>query len=93
MMERFTMLNEPDAINRSLLLSQLIATERLISAVAQNVLRQKSLIEELERRGHDSTYARALLHRLDEMQALRIADRDRMQAELGSCAPEAERDL
>ncbi len=80
------MMNDAEAINRSLLLSQLITTERQIGAVARNVLRQQSLVEELERRGHDSSYARALLHHLNEMQAMRIADRDRMRAELDNGA-------
>jgi hypothetical protein len=88
-MENFVMQNDADAIDRSLLLGQLIATERHIGAVAQNVLRQQSIIDELERRGHDSAYARSLLRQLNEMQAMRIADRDRMRAALGNCGARA----
>jgi hypothetical protein len=79
------MLNEPDAIDRSLLLGQLISTERHISAAAQNVLRQQSIIDELERKGQDTTYARSILRRLQDMQAVRVAERDRMRASLKSC--------
>src|SRR5262249_34712826 len=58
--ESFAMLNQPDGIDRSLLLAQLIATERHISATARNVLRQQSIIQELRRRGDDTSYARSL---------------------------------
>jgi hypothetical protein len=68
-------------------LSQLIATERHITAVEQNLMRQQSIIEELELRGQDATYARSLLRELSEMQAMRIADRDRMRAALGRSDP------
>jgi len=61
----------------------------VLSAVAQTLQRQESIIEELERRGEDSTYARSLLRRLNEMQAVRIADRDRLRAALGKSTPVA----
>lgn len=77
------MLNQPDGIDRSLLLAQLISTERHITAASRNVLRQQTIIQELQRRGDDTSYAQSLLHRLEEMQAMRIADRDRMRAALG----------
>jgi len=79
------MLNQPDGIDRSLLLAQLITTERHISATARNVRRQQSIILELRRRGDDTRYAQSLLQRLEEMQARRMADRDRMRAALGDC--------
>ena len=81
------MLYEPNTTERHLLLGQLIATERHISAVAHKLLRQESMIEELERRGEDTTYARSLLRQLSEMQAMRMADRDRMRAALSDPSP------
>lgn len=80
------MLNQPERIDRSLLLAQLLTTEKHISATARNLLRQQSIIQELRRRGDDTRYAQSLLQRLQEVQAMRIADRDRMRAELGDVA-------
>lgn len=74
-------------MERSLLLDQLVRTEKHINADAQLLLRQQAIIEELERRGDDTAYARSLMRRLKEMQAMRIADRDRMQAALSSSPP------
>lgn len=82
-----TMLNQPAGIDRSLLLAQLITTERHISATARTVVRQQSIIQELQRRGDDASYAESLLHHLQEMQAMRMADRDRMRAALGDSDP------
>ena len=56
-----------------------------LSRAAQNVLRQQSIIDELERKGQDTTYARSILRRLQDMQAVRVAERDRMRASLKSC--------
>jgi hypothetical protein len=69
-------------MDRSLLLDQLARTERHISSDAQLLQQQQALIEELERRGESTDHARSLLQRLKEMQAMRIADRDRMRAAL-----------
>lgn len=81
------MLDQTDGFDRSLLLAQLISTERHIDATARNMLRQQSIIQELRRRGDDTSYAQSLLQRLEEMQASRIADRDRMRTALGDCVP------
>src|SRR5215831_4332610 len=85
-MECSAMLKEPDAIYRSLLLSQLISTERQINAVARNVLRQRSIIEEMERAAQDATDARSQLRELKEMEAVRIAERERMREALRNCS-------
>ncbi len=71
----------------SLLLDQLVRTETHIIADEQLVRRQQANIDQLEREGHDTTYARTLLQHLQEMQAMRRADRDRMRAALGHSAP------
>jgi arginine repressor len=79
-------------MDRSLLLGQLVRTEEHIGADERHLRRQQSLIEELERRGQDTTYARSLLRGLQEMQAMRIADRDRMRAALKNPCPSFDQD-
>jgi len=68
-------------MDRSFLLDQLI----LIGA--RQLLRQQSIIEELESRGEDSRYARSFLCTLQEIQAMRLADRDRSRGGSSSSSP------
>ena len=49
---------------------------------AKQVERQRALLVELERDGHDTRLARDLLARLEALQRLHIEDRDRLRAEL-----------
>src|SRR5262249_289322 len=79
-----TLLKQVDAKARSLLLDQLTRTENHIRSDAQHLLGQQSIVAELERRGEDSTQARSFLRHLEEMMAMRLADRDRMRTALGS---------
>jgi arginine repressor len=76
-------------MNRALLLDQLTLTEKHIRADAQQVLRQEELIDTMDRNGQDATYARSLLRRMKELQAMRITDRDRMRAALLQAALES----
>jgi len=69
-------------MDRSLLLSQLVFTEKHISVHARHLLQQEAIVDELERRGLDATYAVSTLRRLKQTQAMLIADRDRMRAAL-----------
>jgi hypothetical protein len=48
----------------------------------RHVARQREIVAEMEARGHDVTHARALLTVFEGMQALYIADRDRLRQEL-----------
>jgi hypothetical protein len=49
---------------------------------ALRIERQRTLLVELERDGHDTTQAFELLSALNETQAAFIADRERIRAEL-----------
>ena len=69
-------------MDMSLLLDQLLRTEQHLRADQKLVQHQHEIVEQLERAGHDSTYARSLLYHLNEMQAMRRAARDRMRAAL-----------
>ena len=86
-MKTHTMSKAADAKARSLLFDQLTRTESRIRADAQHLLGQQAIIAELERRGEDSTRARSFLRQLEEMMTMRLADRDRMRAALGSNPP------
>ena len=49
---------------------------------SKTLARQRELIAELERDGHDSTQARAMLKQFEEVQAMHITDRERILREL-----------
>ena len=70
------------AIPRETLLEHLALAERHIAEGAAIIERQKSLILELERDGHDTCKSRALLQQFEEIQQLHISDRVRLVAEL-----------
>jgi hypothetical protein len=56
----------------------LAQTERHIAEGEEHLAQQVLLIEKLERHGHDSEDARALLKTMTETQALHKQDRDRV---------------
>jgi hypothetical protein len=55
---------------------------RHVRAGEQNITRQRKVIAERERDGHDSLESKRLLARFEEIQELHIADRDRLEIEL-----------
>jgi hypothetical protein len=62
---------------------QLAEAERLVLEGERHVARQRQIVSELGRDGHDTKEAMDLLRRLEAWLALRIADRDRLREELG----------
>lgn len=60
----------------------LVQAERCVRQGERRLNRERALLEKLERGGHETSYARALLHHMEEAQALCIYDRDRIRAEL-----------
>jgi hypothetical protein len=48
----------------------------------EHVIRQRALVERLERDGHDGTMARLLLRTFEETQGMHLADVDRLVGEL-----------
>jgi hypothetical protein len=73
---------EVSAMNRITTLRLLAQAERCLSDGKRRLNRERALLEKLERGGHETSYARALLHQMEEAQALCIYDRDRILAEL-----------
>ena len=54
---------------------------------ANNITRQRELIAELERDGHDASQANQMLAQFLDLQAMHIADRDRLIKELSELPP------
>lgn len=61
----------------------LAQAEEHVATGYRNIARQRGLIAELERDGHDTAKARALLSQFEELHALQLDDRDRILRELG----------
>ena len=70
------------AVPRGTLLDHLALAERHIAEGSVIIDKQKLLITELQRDGHDTDKSRALLHQFEQIQELHIADRERLIAEL-----------
>jgi hypothetical protein len=69
-------------MNRSVLQERLNRVRRHIAMGEENLARLREIIARLERSGHDSSAARELLARFEELQKLPVADRDRLEMEL-----------
>jgi exonuclease VII small subunit len=69
-------------MNRRALLERLAQACRHIVVGEENIARLREIIARLERGGHDSSAAKELLARFEELQKLAIADRDRLEKEL-----------
>lgn len=57
--------------------------ERHVALSEIHVGRQRELVAELERDGHDTRSHRALLKQFEDLRALHIRHRDRIRGELG----------
>jgi hypothetical protein len=69
-------------MDRDTLKRHLTKAEEQVAIAAQNVARQRELVAQLERDGHDASQAQKMLEQFLEQQALHIADRDRLIKEL-----------
>jgi hypothetical protein len=77
-------------MDRQILLEHLAQAERHIEAGARIVRRQRELIAELQRDGHDAKEARRLLKQFEDVQAMHLTEHDRLIKEL---AEEMEREV
>jgi hypothetical protein len=73
-------------MDRSLLFELLAMTDRHVAEGEQHIARQRVLIDELERDGHDTKSAIELLSVLEQTQAMHVAHRDRIRADLTSAS-------
>lgn len=69
-------------------LKHLAMTEQHIAEGRKTIARQEQLVADLDRDGHDTTMALALLRQFQVTMAAHIDHRDRLRAELGLGQPE-----
>jgi hypothetical protein len=70
-------------MDRAILLRHLASAEDHIAKGAEHIRRQREIVAELERDGHDAALARKLLVEFENMQRLNVTERDRLVKELG----------
>lgn len=66
----------------SMLQDHLSLAEKHVAIGEKNIAKQRALLDELARDGHDIAMAQQLLAQFEDLQALHVADRDRIRAEL-----------
>jgi hypothetical protein len=59
-------------------------TDRRVALGEEQILRQRTIIVDLEARGDDANLAKEQLQTLEEVQGMRVADRERLSKELVS---------
>jgi hypothetical protein len=75
-------LEYPAPMDREMLKRHLALAEEHIATGEKNIARQRDLIAQLERDGHDTASARTFLREFEQLQALHIAERERLLSEL-----------
>jgi hypothetical protein len=78
-------------MNRALVLALLEQAYHQTAIGESNKARQREIIAELSRAGHDTAEAQQLLRRFEELQSFHIRDRDRLEKELAELTAEASR--
>lgn len=71
-------------MDKAILQDHLAHADRHVLEGNGHIARQREIVATLEREGHDTVAARALLAQFEELQAMHIADRDRLLRELGN---------
>lgn len=71
-------------IDREMWQEHLAQAERHVTLGETHIAKQRAIVAELERDGHDARIARDLLDQLEQMQDLHVADRDRLREDLGA---------
>ncbi|HTP83793.1 MAG TPA: hypothetical protein VMQ11_12665 [Alphaproteobacteria bacterium] len=69
-------------MDRRMLIEHLAKANKHVEAGERRVLRQRELVAELERDGHDTAAARQLLVQFEKLQEMHKADRDRLERDL-----------
>jgi hypothetical protein len=76
------LLDYPAPMDREMLKSHLAQAEEHIATGDKNIARQREIIAQLERDGHDTASARAFLREFEQLQAMHIAEREQLLREL-----------
>jgi hypothetical protein len=66
-------------MDRAMLTDHLALAEKHVRLGQEHIAHQRELIVLLERHGHDTAGAKALLRQFEELQELHVADRDRLK--------------
>ena len=74
-------------MDRRLLEEHLAMVERHVAEGEVHLLRQRQLVSDLRRDGHDTTQAEGLLAAFEASQAAHCEHRDRLRLELSSIQP------
>jgi hypothetical protein len=69
-------------MDREMLKRHLAQGEENIATGDKNIARQRDVIAQLERDGHDTASARSFLREFEQLQAVLIAERERLLSEL-----------
>lgn len=72
---------------RSMIRQHLTLAREHVAQGEKHVARQREIVAELDRDGHDAALARQLLEQFERVQANHVADRDRLEKELGEEGP------
>ena len=68
--------------NRSLQAQHLSNLVDYLIAGARHIERQKAIVQELERDGHDTAQAQQTLQQMEELQKIYLSEKDRLLKEL-----------
>ena len=71
-------------MDRQILKEHLALAERHVREGAEHVARQRQIIAELERDGHDATEARRMLATFETTQAMHVADLERIAVQVAA---------
>ncbi len=74
-------------VDRAMVERHLAQAERHVAEGERHIARQRQIVVELESDGHDLEAARDLLAQFETMQAMHVADRDRLRGELAAFPP------
>jgi hypothetical protein len=73
-------------MDKDVKLKYLVQAERHMADGEQHILRQRSIVAQLERDGRDTSLSRSLLQCFEDLQRLHIADFHRLLEELADSA-------
>jgi hypothetical protein len=79
------LLADEDHMDPMMIAEHLSQTEQHVVDAERHIARQRELVAELSRDGHDTRLANDLLLRFEDLQRLHVADQNRLRDELAKC--------
>ena len=74
-------------MERHLVLDHLARAMRHVAEAERHIARQREIVAQLERDGHDTSASRKLLEQFEQFYKLHVEDRDRLEKELHEASP------